>query len=390
MLITRNLTWTLPHLEKAYQSWYQLLDKGGLLLNFDADYCRAVAEDTQSDLPDNHAHRDLSDQQLQENDLISMELYAYQQPRPEWDVGLQTGRFQTETLNAYNALYLDKVKERGFYEVPANPFPYPSYNRNIFLGQEFVGFISMIHDEDKDIRNRILEVINTDETSVKGEFRLRCIDGSYSWFRMKGTVVRGHDGHPQRMIGSLINVDEQMNREMRLIEKAETDALTGVYNKGAFYDKVNEKLRSASDSDLFAIYMIDIDNFKAVNDDLGHAMGDQVLSDVAKKLCIVFSDRDCVGRIGGDEFAAFLRLSSKARNVGMSIIEEKAKAICDHLSDTYNAKKKEVSITASVGVSIYPYSGRDYNALFRKACKAMEKAKETGKNRYSIYSPDDT
>ena len=119
VLITRNLTWTLPHLEKAYQSWYQLLDKGGLLLNFDADYCRAVAEDTQSDLPDNHAHRELSDQQLQENDLISMELYAYQQPRPEWDVGLllQAG-FRRITLDTgvWERIYAEKDE---FY----NPVP---------------------------------------------------------------------------------------------------------------------------------------------------------------------------------------------------------------------------------------------------------------------------
>ena len=63
---------------------------------------------------------------------------------PEWDVGLRTGRFQTGMLDAYNALYLDRVQERGFYEIPADPFPYPSYNRNIFLDNEFVGFISMI------------------------------------------------------------------------------------------------------------------------------------------------------------------------------------------------------------------------------------------------------
>jgi diguanylate cyclase (GGDEF)-like protein len=207
---------------------------------------------------------------------------------------------------------------------------------------------------------------------------------------MKGTVVRAHDGHAQRLIGSLINVDEQMNREMRLIEKAETDSLTGVYTKTAFYNRVNEQLRIASDSDLFAIYIIDVDNFKAVNDDLGHAMGDQVLSDVAKKLCIVFSDMDYVGRIGGDEFAAFLHLPSKARNVGMNIIEGKAKGICSHIAETYTARKKQVSITGSVGVAIYPYSGRDYSTLFRRAAKALEKAKEGGKNRYGIYSPEDT
>lgn len=264
-----------------------------------------------------------------------------------------------------------------------------SSDKNEFSRSDTLGFISMIHGEDKDMRTRILDIVNTDETSLKGEFRLKCLDGTYSWFRIRGTIVRSHDGHPQRMIGSLINVDEQMNREMRLIQKAESDPLTGVYNKSAFYDHVTEKLRTASDSDLFAVYIIDIDNFKAVNDDLGHATGDQVLSDVAKKLCIIFSDIDYVGRVGGDEFAAFLHLPSKARNIGMSIIDNKAKAICSHLSDTYHAKNKEVSITASVGVSIYPYSGRDYNTLFRNAGKALEKVKKNGKNQFGVYSPDE-
>ena len=264
-----------------------------------------------------------------------------------------------------------------------------SSSKNEFSKSDTLGFIALIHDEDKDMRMRILDVANTDETAVKGEFRLKCLDGTYSWFRIRATVVRSHDGHAQRMIGSLINVDEQMNREMRLIEKAESDPLTGVYNKSAFYDHVSANLRTASDSDLYAIYIIDIDNFKSVNDDLGHSMGDQVLSDVAKKLCIIFSDIDYVGRVGGDEFAAFLHLPSKARNVGMSIIDSKAKAICSHLSETYQAKKKEVSITASVGVSIYPYSGRDYNTLFRNADKALEKVKKNGKDQYGVYSPDE-
>ena len=118
-------------------------------------------------------------------------------------------------------------------------------------------------------------------------------------------------------------------------------------------------------------------------------MGDQVLGDVAKKLCLVFSDKDYVGRIGGDEFAAFLHLSSKARNVGMSIIEGKAQAICAQMRETYSAKKKSVSVTASVGVAIYPYSGRDYNTLFIRAGKALEKIKDTGKNMYAVYSPEE-
>ena len=179
------------------------------------------------------------------------------------------------------------------------------------------------------------------------------------------------------------------NKELRLIHKAETDPLTGIYNKGAFYDHVQEKLSSASDSDLFAIYIIDLDDFKSVNDNLGHAMGDQVLSDVAKKLCIVFSDKDCVGRIGGDEFAAFLSLSNDGRKLGRSIIENKAKAICSQIQETYRNRRKSVNVSSSVGVAIYPSAGRDYDTLYKNADKALYKIKENGKNAYCICSDEE-
>ena len=117
-------------------------------------------------------------------------------------------------------------------------------------------------------------------------------------------------------------------------------------------------------------------------------MGDQVLSDVAKKLCVVFSDQDCVGRIGGDEFAAFLRLSSNARDKGMTIIEGKAKAICTQMQETYYARKKSVAVSSSVGVAIYPTAGKDYETLYRNADKALYSVKENGKNNYSIYSSE--
>ena len=261
--------------------------------------------------------------------------------------------------------------------------------RNEFGRLETLGFLGRIHDEDSDFRDRIINIRCSTDTSVRAEFRLKCADESYSWFRVKGTVVRGSDGAAQRFIGSLINADDQMNRDLRLIEKAETDPLTGIFTKSAFYSHVSTQLRSASDSDLFAVYIIDLDNFKLINDDLGHQMGDQVLSDVAKKLCVVFNEKDYVGRIGGDEFAAFLHLSSKARNVGMTLIEGKAKAICDQIRETYRSKNKEVCVTASVGVAIYPYAGRDYNTLYRKADKALSKVKSSGKNSFGICSPED-
>lgn len=87
-LVTRNLTWTLPHMEKAYQEWYRLLKPGGVLINFDADYNAALENDEEPVLPENHAHKLVPEEMKAENDAITMEIGAYQQPRPQWDVQL--------------------------------------------------------------------------------------------------------------------------------------------------------------------------------------------------------------------------------------------------------------------------------------------------------------
>lgn len=259
-------------------------------------------------------------------------------------------------------------------------------DKKVFTRAEALRLVDRVHDEDKDIKTRVLDIAANTETSIKGEFRIRCLDDTFRWFRVKGAVVRGHDGAAQRIIGSLINVDE--HTAANSVPKDELDPITGILNKRSFYTRVNDMMKDASDSDLFAMYIIDLDSFNSVNDKLGHSIGDSILSDVAKKLCVVFSDKDIVGRTGGDEFAAFLHLSSNARSVGMSIIENKAQAICTNMNESYDSQNGTVRVTASVGVSIYPYCGRDYNTLFRNADKALGKVKESGKNRYCIYSPD--
>ena len=88
VLVTRNLTWTLPHIEKAYREWYRILKPGGVLINFDADYCTALEDEEECELPENHAHKLVPEFMKAENDAITMEVGAYQQPRPQWDVQL--------------------------------------------------------------------------------------------------------------------------------------------------------------------------------------------------------------------------------------------------------------------------------------------------------------
>ncbi len=86
VLVTRNLTWTLPHIASAYREWYRILKPGGMLLNFDADYCAAI--DDEIELPETHAHKLVPDFLVRENESITLELSAYEGPRPQWDVQL--------------------------------------------------------------------------------------------------------------------------------------------------------------------------------------------------------------------------------------------------------------------------------------------------------------
>ena len=88
VLVTRNLTWTLPHIEKAYREWYRILSPGGVLINFDADYSAAMESVEEHELPENHAHKLVPDYMQAENEAITMQVGAYHQPRPQWDVQL--------------------------------------------------------------------------------------------------------------------------------------------------------------------------------------------------------------------------------------------------------------------------------------------------------------
>ena len=88
VLVTRNLTWTLPHIARAYREWYRILKPGGVLINFDADYSAALDDEEEHELPENHAHKLVPDYMRAENDAITMEVGAYHGPRPQWDVQL--------------------------------------------------------------------------------------------------------------------------------------------------------------------------------------------------------------------------------------------------------------------------------------------------------------
>ncbi|MBE6875383.1 MAG: diguanylate cyclase [Ruminococcus sp.] len=297
-------------------------------------------------------------------------------------------RFRLAAAQSHNIIFSYDYKSH-FMTIEGNaqliiPHIKPEYSLS-----DIESFLKLIHPEDANIRSQFNSIPKMEQSAFLSEFRLKCTDSNYYWFRMNASVIRDEHGKPAQLIGSLFNVDEQMNKEMKLIERAETDSLTGLLNKGAFHTKLCKILEEREDTSILALFIIDLDNFKAVNDNLGHAMGDQVLSDVADKLSVIFGNKNIVGRIGGDEFAAFLLIENAEPSKAKQLITQKASLICERLKENYNAYKLEVHVSASVGIAICPRHGSAYDVLYKKADTALYHVKKNGKHIYAFYQEEE-
>lgn len=242
---------------------------------------------------------------------------------------------------------------------------------------------SFIHKEDTEI---FLEVFKGALKSPKHdtvEIRTNRYDGEYKWYQCSITSIAGVDGYVTRIVGRIINIDERKKKEMDLKVKAEKDALTGIYNKGAAEHLIRERLETdcrGTEEKLHALMIIDLDNFKEVNDILGHAKGDEVLKEAATKILTSFKGSDIVGRIGGDEFTVLMCDIGAISNTDIL-----ATRLCNELKKSIPSEYGEIIISASIGISIFPYHGTEYSELFEKADKALYTAKANGKDGYRIF-----
>ena len=260
--------------------------------------------------------------------------------------------------------------------------------KDVYIGDQVNEILGLIHSDDIITYVQIKNIVNSQKSELNTEVRLKTGDGTYKWFRLSGSVLRNNEGAVCKFVGNVTNVEAEREKEMKLAQKASLDSLTGLLNKGAFEDAVTKLVETSSRNEVFAFYIIDLDYFKTVNDTLGHSIGDQVLQDTAKKLLLIFNEQDIVGRIGGDEFAALLRLSLDVRKISSKIIESKANSICEKLNRIFEDGDNKVNVSASVGVSIYPKQGRSYIELYKNADKVLYISKKNGKNQYTINTED--
>ena len=239
---------------------------------------------------------------------------------------------------------------------------------------------SMIHEEDVAYYKSVFRGLLTTPKHETIEYRTKRFDGDYVWYQANLTSLLGTEGYVTRVVGRMVNIHEKKLKELELLLRAEKDALTGLYNKGATMQLIENAISDSKNGALNALMSIDLDNFKEVNDLLGHAQGDKVLVDTAAALNDIFKGGDIVGRIGGDEFVVFI----KNLNV-ISDADILAGKVVRNVSFDFEYEGTPIRVTCSVGVAIFPYHGSDYEELFSKADKAVYTAKANGKCGYRIY-----
>ncbi len=210
------------------------------------------------------------------------------------------------------------------------------------------------------------------------DIRFYLPDKSFRHYRIIYNITKDKQGNPLYAIGKTFDIHEQKMLEKR----SKTDLLTDCLNKISTENAVEEII--AKDGGLYhALFIVDVDNFKAVNDNLGHQFGDRVLKEIADKLQMNFREEDIIGRIGGDEFIVFVQNLSDADTV-----IRKAEAVSKAFKNSYSGENGDYKISGSIGVAMFPKDGASYNELYNAADKALYQSKRKGKDCYTFYSEE--
>lgn len=298
-----------------------------------------------------------------------------------------------ELLNKYEII--DKQDGVVLFEYTFYPKKFQMYgdSENLFgkkfntmIGDEVYDVYNIVHKEDASVRGRLHEFFDSDRDTFSSEIRLLHTNGKYHWFRITGIVFRNDIGQCLRFIGKLANVNKQVSMEKKLVKRAENDLLTGVLNKKTIEARITEILKNNHDGRNYIFYMVDLDNFKNVNDTLGHIFGDKAISDTANVLTEIFHDNAYIGRLGGDEFAVCAIYDAFDEESLMKFIEDHAEQICQKNRREYSDGVNTVKISSSVGIAIGPRDGQTFEMLYTKADECLYKSKKAGKNKYTIFN----
>ncbi len=233
--------------------------------------------------------------------------------------------------------------------------------------------------EDQPLIAKLLSRIQKGEHYAEEEIRI--VNGKQKavWCRIRITGLTDKTGRAVRAVGAILDIDAEKKKAQNLIERAQRDMLTKLYNKGTSQESVQAILANGVPGKRAALMILDLDNFKHMNDTMGHLFGDDLLTEVAHTIQKQFRSEDIVGRVGGDEFLVFLGHIPDA-----ALAEQKAVQVMKAIGEMAVQELTEVELSCSIGIAIFPDCGKTYNELFQRADQALYRAKKLGKGRYCI------
>ena len=252
------------------------------------------------------------------------------------------------------------------------------------LPQTFDSWRNLLHPDDAErVIAELQSHVTANHNEYSIEFRMLCKDGTYKWILSTGTIQDyDGDGFPSRMIGTHTDITKIKEKDEIIWRQANFDKLTGLPNRNLFFDRLNEAIKRATRKNLkFNLLYIDLDGFKEINDTYGHAAGDIVLKVFAQNVIRVVRKTDTFSRIGGDEFTIILDESNGKRDIN-KVTEKIVAAI--HRPINFN--NKNLMITASIGVAVFPDHALEMDDILRVADESMYVAKKTGKNKIHIFN----
>lgn len=251
------------------------------------------------------------------------------------------------------------------------------YSKEEVLGQP----VSILHvPEDTDhITAEVIEAVGKDG-KWSGEVRMLHKDGHIGWIESMCVPIMDDNNEMIGALGINRDITDRILETERLNNLAHFDQLTDIPNRYLLLDRLThlidhcERYQSS-----FALLYIDLDNFKQFNDTLGHAFGDEILKETARRLKDSIRNSDTVARIGGDEFVVLLEKVSEKDD-----ISKIAEQFIDTLHKPYVIKNESHKVSGSIGVAIYPNDGNNTDQLLSSADQAMYKAKQNGRDTYEF------
>jgi diguanylate cyclase (GGDEF)-like protein/PAS domain S-box-containing protein len=241
--------------------------------------------------------------------------------------------------------------------------------------------LSLVHADDRNRVKKWSVQMLKGERTLPYEYRAGTKDGRMRWIMETVTSIR-FQGQPATL-GCFLDITDRKEAEETIRTLAYYDPLTGLPNRILFLDRFNLALAQANrNHQEIALLTLDLDRFKEVNDTLGHSAGDQLLKEAGQRLASLLRKTDTIARMGGDEFMILLSAIG-----GKEDVKRVSRKILDMFQIPFHLEDQSISMTASIGIAVFPDDGRTADLLIKNSDRAMYRTKEAGRNNFQFYQP---